>query len=126
MLAALSTAFRNALIMIGAAYLIAVIAIAFVVCIAIFFVCRALLQYLTFRPVRAVCCPETKLKAIVQIDSLRASFTSLFNDPVLHVNACSLWPERLNCGRGCLQALAAGQQVRIRVPIANRPSPNTR
>jgi hypothetical protein len=66
MLAALSAAFRNALIVVGAAYLIAAIAVAVVVCITIFFLCRALLQYLAFRRARAVYCPETKLRALVQ------------------------------------------------------------
>ena len=125
MLAALSAAFRNALIVVGAAYLIAAIAVAVVVCITIFFLCRALLQYLTFWRARAICCPETKLRAIVQVDGFRASITSFFGDPVLHVSACSLWPERLNCGRGCLHGFAAGEQVRIRVPFANRPSAKT-
>ena len=125
MLAALSAVFRNALILVGAAYLIAAIAVGVVVCITIFFLCRALLQYLTFWRARAVCCPETKLRAIVQVDGFRASLTSFFGDPVLHVSACSLWPERLNCGRGCLHGFAAGEQVRIRVPIANRPSAKT-
>ena len=64
MLAALSAAFRNALILVGAAYLIAAIAIGVVVFITIFFLCRALLQYRTFWPARAVCCPETKLKGL--------------------------------------------------------------
>ena len=125
MLAALSAAFRNALIVVGTAYLIAAIAVAVVACITIFLLCRALLEYLAFRRARAVYCPEAKLRAIVQVDGFRASRTSFFGDPVLHVSACSLWPERLNCGRACLHALAAGEQVRIRVPIANRPAAKT-
>ena len=125
MLAALSAAFRNALIVVGAAYLIAAIAVGVVACITIFFLCRALLQYLAFRRARAVYCPETKFRAIVQLDGFRVFLTSFFGDPVLHVSACSLWPERLNCGRGCLHGFAAGEQVRIRVPIANRPSART-
>jgi hypothetical protein len=55
---------------------------------------------------------------------LRASLTSFLDDPVLHVSACSLWPERLDCGRGCLGGFAAGRHVRIRLPIADRPSVN--
>jgi hypothetical protein len=125
MLAGLSAALRNALFMVGVAYLIAIIAIAFAICIAIFFLFRALLQYFIFRRARAVCCPETKLRAIVRIDSLRAALTSFLDDPVLEVSACSLWPERLNCDRGCLGGLAAGRHVRIHLPIANRPSANT-
>src|SRR5262245_12719432 len=125
MLAALSDAFRNALIVVGAAYLIAAIAVAVVVCITIFFLCRALLQYLAFRRAHAVYCPETELRAIVQLDGFRASITSFFGDPVLDVSACSLWPERLNCGRGCLHGFAAVEQVQISVPIANRPSAKT-
>jgi hypothetical protein len=125
MLAGLSAALRNALFMVGLAYLIAIVAIAFAVCIAIFFVCRALLEYSTFRRARAVCCPDTKRRAIVQIDSLRAALTSFLDDPVLEVSTCSLWPERLNCDRRCLGGLAAGRHVRIQVPIAGRPSANS-
>jgi hypothetical protein len=56
---------------------------------------------------------------------VRASLTSFFNDPVLHVSACSLWPGRLNYGRACLGGFEARRQARIRVPIANGPSTNT-
>ena len=125
MLAGLSSALRKALIIIGTAYLIAVIAIVLALCILIFFICRVLRQYTIFRRPREVRCPETNRVAIVQVDAFHACLTSFFDDPILQLSACSRWPERQNCDRACLRELEGGRQLQARFPFVGGSSINS-
>jgi hypothetical protein len=61
----------------------------------------ALTTYLDFRKARWVRCPETESKAAVHVDPLRAAIGSTVGALPLHVDTCSLWPERQGCAESC-------------------------
>src|SRR5437764_15481805 len=92
MLIGLSSEFRKALIMIGAANLILAIAIVLIVLTSIFFLCMVLQQFFHFRRPREVRCPETNELVVIRLNVLRACFTVLRDRLVLQVVACSLLP----------------------------------
>lgn len=54
---------------------------------------------------RIVTCPETKKPAIVAVDSLHASLTSIVGAPDIRLEQCSRWPMKRNCGQECLTDL---------------------
>jgi type II secretory pathway pseudopilin PulG len=64
-------------------------------------------QYLRWRAVRVVTCPETQLHAAVKVNALRATRNSLRAHPALRLSECSRWPERAGCGQECLKELQA-------------------
>ena len=105
MLAALSSALQNVLILIGTAYLIAVIALLAILCISILLMWSMLRQFFSFRGPLVVRCPETNEIAIIHVDAAHAAVTSIVDDPHLRLTACSRWPERQNCDRACLSRI---------------------
>ncbi|MBI2371269.1 MAG: hypothetical protein HYV08_13740 [Deltaproteobacteria bacterium] len=56
-----------------------------------------------YRGSRALQCPETGGLAAVSVDAVQAGVTSAFGKPRLRVSRCSLWPNRWDCGQGCLR-----------------------
>lgn len=54
-----------------------------------------------FQAGRTVRCPETGTEARVAVNAARAAITSAFGGPSLHVEGCSLWPDRRGCARTC-------------------------
>jgi hypothetical protein len=68
----------------------------------IFAVVSAVRTYLLNRDPRLVSCPETKSPAAVQLNAARAARDAVFGKPQLHLEQCSQWPERKNCGQECL------------------------
>ena len=104
---ALSSELHKALVIVGTAYLIAVIAIVLLLCISIFFICSVLRQFFRFRSPFEVRCPETNEFAIVRVHALHAAVTSVLDSPVLRLSVCSRWPERQNCDRACLRRIEA-------------------
>lgn len=54
---------------------------------------------------RAVTCPESKEAAVVRLDSGHAAWTNLRGEKDLRLESCSRWPERADCGGGCLREI---------------------
>jgi hypothetical protein len=111
MLVLLSSALRKALIIIGSAYLIAVVAIVLTLCISLLFLCKVVREFFKFRSPRGLWCPETNEFAIVRLDALHASVTSVLDTPDLRLVACSRWPEHQNCDRACLRGMETRAKV---------------
>ena len=98
---------RKASVVIGTAYLVMEIAIVLVLCISLFFLGTMLRQYFQYRKPQSIRCPETNEAVLVQVNAWNAALTSVVNNPVLRVSACSRWPERQNCDRACLRGIEA-------------------
>ena len=73
----------------------------------------ALAMYRKFGGRRLVTCPQTHEAAAVTIDARHAAFTSVTGEARLRVNDCSRWPERHDCGQGCLAEIAAAPVGRL-------------
>jgi hypothetical protein len=58
-----------------------------------------------YRGTRAVACPETWKPAIVEVDALHASLTSIVGRPDIRLENCSRWPLKNQCGQECLANL---------------------
>ncbi len=61
----------------------------------------ALLKLVRYRNRRLLRCPETGGVAIVDIEET-LSERGAAGRPHLRVKTCQLWPEKKDCGRGCL------------------------
>jgi len=66
--------------------------------------------FFTFRGKRLVTCPETHKPEAVDVAAGEAALGAFFNEPTLHLNQCSRWPERENCGQECLQQIETNTQ----------------
>jgi hypothetical protein len=60
-----------------------------------------------YRGTRVVTCPETDSPAAVRLDVGHALRSGALGETELRVSSCSHWPERLQCGQGCLEELAS-------------------
>lgn len=63
--------------------------------------------YRRYRGTRLVTCPETKQPAAVEVSAGRAALAAALGERELHLQACSRWPEREDCGQECLQQIEA-------------------
>lgn len=69
---------------------------------------RAVLaRYRKFGGRRLVTCPQTHAAAAVSVDAWHAALSSASGEARLRVSDCSRWPERRDCGQGCLAEIAA-------------------
>ena len=66
--------------------------------------------YLTLRGKRLVTCPETKKPAAVELEAGPVAMESLIGPFSLRLRECSRWPERQNCGQGCLSQIEAAPE----------------
>lgn len=82
-----------------AAYFIVTMIFATALYIGIRWLVRACSKY---RGTRTVACPETWKPAIVEVDTLHASLTSIVGRPDIRLESCSRWPLKNQCGQGCL------------------------
>ena len=103
MLSELASSFQRALVFIGTVYLLLAVAIALALCFATYFLVRMLVKFVQIRGGREVLCPEIGNVAVIRIDALHAAISSAIGDPELQVSDCSRWPERRDCGQGCLE-----------------------
>lgn len=79
------------------------VAAAIVALVGLAVVLRTTLRtYRTFRGTRVVTCPETGAPAAVEVDAIHAAMGAGLKEPPLRLRECSQWPERRNCGQGCL------------------------
>jgi hypothetical protein len=80
---------------------------------AALFVLRAIPSVRTFfgfRGKRLVTCPETRKPEAVDIAAGEAALGVFFNEPTLHLNQCSRWPERQDCDQDCLRQIEGNAQ----------------
>ncbi len=76
-------------------YLIATV----LVVAALYFSIRWLVTvYSRYRGTKIVTCPETGRPAIVEVDALHASLTSIVGLPDIRLESCSRWPLKKECG----------------------------
>lgn len=62
--------------------------------------------YLRHRGKSLVTCPECRRPAAVRVDAVRAALLSAKGKPArLHLEHCTRWPERENCGQECLSQI---------------------
>lgn len=66
--------------------------------------------YFKFRGKRLVTCPETHAPAAVEAAVGEAALGAFVNEPTLHLQECSRWPEREGCGQECLSQIEADPQ----------------
>jgi hypothetical protein len=67
----------------------------------------ALKAYFTFRGKHLITCPESHTTEAVDVAAREAGLTALFGSSKLHLDRCSRWPERQDCGQECLQQVEA-------------------
>ena len=58
-----------------------------------------------YRGTKVVACPETGSCALVEVDALQASLTSIVGRPAIRLESCSRWPMKTQCGQECLANL---------------------
>lgn len=58
-----------------------------------------------YRGIKIVACPETGGCAVVEVDTLHASLTSIAGRPDIRLESCSRWPMKSECGQECLANL---------------------
>ena len=63
--------------------------------------------YLRYRGTRIVECPETERPVAVEVDAGDAARAALRGRDSVHLQDCTRWPERENCGQECLAELEA-------------------
>jgi hypothetical protein len=63
----------------------------------------AIRTYFTFRGKRLITCPETHETEAVDVAARVAALNAFVGGPKLHLDRCSRWPERQDCGQECLQ-----------------------
>ena len=64
-------------------------------------------SYLRYRGKRVITCPETENHAAVHVNVVNAAREAAFGKHHIRLDQCSRWPERQNCGQGCLSQIAA-------------------
>ena len=60
-----------------------------------------------YRGKRLVTCPETRKPEAVDVDTIESALGAFLSEPTLHLNRCSRWPERQDCGQECLKQVEA-------------------
>jgi hypothetical protein len=61
--------------------------------------------YARYRGKMLVTCPESGKPAAVHVNTLKAVKDNLLGRENLRLDQCSRWPERSDCGQGCLQQI---------------------
>jgi hypothetical protein len=63
--------------------------------------------YFKFRGQRLVSCPETQTSEVIRVDAKEAGLGAFYEEPTVHLDECSRWPERQTCGQECLKQVEA-------------------
>jgi hypothetical protein len=66
--------------------------------------------FLRYRGKMLFTCPETGKLVAVKVAASKAALSSLTGRPDIHLNECSRWPERQDCGQKCLSQIGADPQ----------------
>jgi len=85
--------------MITAAYFIVTMVLATALYFGIRWLVRASSKY---RGLKIVACPETASCAVIEVDALHASLTSILGRSDIRLESCSRWPMKNECGQECL------------------------
>jgi hypothetical protein len=85
--------------------LAAVLVLALAAGLFIFRAIPALRAVFDYRGKRLVTCPETHKTEAVHIDTKEAALGAFLAEPTLHLDHCSRWPEREDCGQECLRQI---------------------
>jgi hypothetical protein len=89
------------------AVLIAIAVLALAVGLFIFRAIPGVRAFFDYRGKRLVTCPETHKIEAVDVDAKEAALGAFLSEPTLHLNLCSRWPERQDCGQECLKQIEA-------------------
>ncbi|HKV25566.1 MAG TPA: hypothetical protein VJN93_13315 [Candidatus Acidoferrum sp.] len=81
---------------------------------------RAGREYLKFRGKRIVSCPETHEAAGVRVAAGSAAVKAIVGREELHLKECSRWPEREDCGQGCLAQIEEAPNACLVTTIVTR------
>jgi len=87
--------------------LICMVVLALAVGLFVFRAIPGLRAFFDYRGKRIVTCPETHKPVAVNVDAKEAALGAFLSEPTLHLNQCSRWPERQDCGQECLQQVEA-------------------
>lgn len=97
--------------------LLAILAVAFVVAVAM---SGPFSAWRRFHGSRLVTCPETQHPAAVEVNARHLVLTALVGRPVLRLKSCSRWPEKQDCGQACIaQIEEAPEDCLIRTLVTN-------
>lgn len=80
------------------------------VALFVFRVVPGVRAYFRFRGQRLITCPESHTSEAVTVAAKEAGLGAFLNEPTLHLDKCSRWPEREACGQECLQQIEADPQ----------------
>lgn len=72
---------------------------------------RFVRAWLAYRGTRVVVCPQTRETVAVELDARRAAFGAPAGHPRLRLDACTLWPQRGDCGQECLGQIEAAPEA---------------
>lgn len=61
--------------------------------------------YLRYRDSRIIICPGNGEAAIVEVDAVHATLTSVLGQPDVRLQNCARWPLHQNCGQECMVQL---------------------
>lgn len=85
--------------------LITLAVVALAVGIFVFRAIPAVRAYFGYRGKRLITCPESHTTEAVDVAAAEAAIGALLSKPTLHLNECSRWPQRQDCGQECLQQI---------------------
>jgi hypothetical protein len=71
----------------------------------------AVRAYMKYRGKRVITCPETQHPAAVHVNAGNAAREAVFGKQDIHLDQCSRWPERQNCGQDCLSQIEADPEA---------------
>jgi len=74
--------------------------------IAVLFLGRIAWQWLVFREIRLITCPENQRPAGVRLDAWHAAVTGI-GKPDFRLSSCTRWPEMAGCDQQCLRQIEA-------------------
>ena len=66
--------------------------------------------YRRYRGKMLITCPENKCPAAVEVAAGSAALEALVHKPHLHLNMCTRWPEKEDCGQECLSQIETSPQ----------------
>jgi hypothetical protein len=87
--------------------LICLVVLALAVGLFVFRAIPGVRAFFNYRGKHLVTCPETHKPEAVDIAANEAAVGAFLGEPTLHLDRCSRWPERQDCGQECLQQLEA-------------------
>ncbi len=66
--------------------------------------------YRRYRGKRVITCPETHEHEAVEVDAVEAGWAALRGHREVHLQSCTRWPERQDCGQECLAEIESAPE----------------